>query len=62
MSDAIALTPEATPHAEFAVAARPSILRFLMREPATAIALDPAGRMDWDRDGFLKPGIAGIWK
>jgi peptide/nickel transport system permease protein len=39
MSDTIALTPEATPHADFAVAPRPSILRFLMREPASAVAL-----------------------
>ncbi|TNC07202.1 ABC transporter permease [Methylobacterium terricola] len=39
MSEAVALTPEATPHAGFAVAARPSILRVLMREPVSAVAL-----------------------
>ena len=39
MADPIALTPEASPHAGFALARRPSLLRFLAREPAGAAAL-----------------------
>ncbi len=39
MSSPVALTPEASPHAAFAVTARPSVLRFLLREPASAAAL-----------------------
>jgi peptide/nickel transport system permease protein len=38
MSDTIALTPEATPHAEFMVERRPSFLRILLSDPAGAIA------------------------
>ena len=38
MSDIIALTPEATPHGDFAVAQRPSLMQILLRDPAGAIA------------------------
>ncbi|GJD53035.1 Glutathione transport system permease protein GsiD [Methylobacterium crusticola] len=39
MSETIALTPEAAPHADFAVARRPSLLRALLRDPLGAAAL-----------------------